>query len=132
MALLPLPFIRHSIMASKWALAAVATGLAYTSSTAVTGLMGAAAGCCDEDDDRSSTTTQQTQETLARGKSLGSFRSKGQLGRAIGPLLVTACYWTRGPTWTYSVVAIALGVLAWSMSSLVTDELKRKMSNKTK
>lgn len=57
---------------------------------------------------------------------------QGQLGRAIGPLLATATYWTRGPTTTYTIGALALGTLAWSMSGMVKEEVQRKAANKNK
>ncbi|WVN90751.1 uncharacterized protein L203_105994 [Cryptococcus depauperatus CBS 7841] len=59
-----------------------ATCLAYTSATTVTGLTAAAAGFCDE-----------RYPELQRGRALGKFRSRGQLGRA--PIRHWAVCWLR-------------------------------------
>ncbi|OXC70327.1 hypothetical protein AYX13_01239 [Cryptococcus neoformans] len=75
-----------------------ATCLAYTSATAVTGLTAAAAGCCDE-----------RYPELQRGRALGKFRSRGQLGRAVGPLLASMLYWMEGPSAAYLTLAMCLG-----------------------
>jgi MFS family permease len=88
-----------------------AAGLAYTSATVVTGLTASAASCCDE---------------ASRGRALGSFRSKGQLGRAIGPLLATSVYWLYGPTICYSVAAVSMACIAAAMSPLIASERRRK------
>jgi len=58
---------------------------------------------------------------LAKGKALGTFRSSGQLGRALGPLLACASYWTFGPSVTYGTSAVGMLMLWMTMSeSLVT------------
>ncbi|KIR55358.1 hypothetical protein I315_01944 [Cryptococcus gattii Ru294] len=75
-----------------------ATCLAYTSATVVTGLTAAAAGCCDE-----------RYPLLQRGRALGKFRSRGQLGRAVGPLLASLLYWMEGPSVAYLTLAMCLG-----------------------
>lgn len=69
MAILPLTGVRDSKW-SSWVLYAIATGLSYTSATAVTGMMGAAAACCDDVEDEA-----DQQGKLPRGKALGRFRS---------------------------------------------------------
>lgn len=69
MAILPLAGVRDSKW-SSWVLCAIATGLSYTSATAVTGMMGAAAACCDDVEDEA-----DHRGKLARGKALGRFRS---------------------------------------------------------
>jgi hypothetical protein len=69
MAILPLTGVRNSKW-SSWVLYAIATGLSYTSATAVTGMMGAAAACCDDVDDEA-----DQRGKLPRGKALGRFRS---------------------------------------------------------
>jgi len=55
---------------------------------------------------------------LAKGRALGEFRSAGQLGRAIGPLLACASYWTFGPSTTYATSAAAMIAVSVSMRSL--------------
>nr|XP_031862912.1 uncharacterized protein CI109_001386 [Kwoniella shandongensis]KAA5529984.1 hypothetical protein CI109_001386 [Kwoniella shandongensis] len=104
LSILPLQGIVSSSKLSTTVLYAAATCLAYTSATVVTGLTAAAASYCDESHD-----------SLKRGRALGSFRSRGQLGRAVGPLLASSIYWVRGPTVAYTTLATCLaGVLLWS------------------
>lgn len=61
--------------------------LAFTSATVVSSLTSYASLQCDEgfDEDTGKPVTEHPE--LAKGKALGEFRSSGQLGRAIGPLL---------------------------------------------
>ena len=40
-----------------------------------------------------------------RGTELGKLRSYGQLGRALGPIFVSALYWTQGSLVCYAIVA---------------------------
>lgn len=75
------------------ALYLAAAFLAFTSATVVNSLTAAASLQCDDDSD-SKTAVQHPQ--LAKGRALGGFRSSGQLGRALGPLLACALYWTAG------------------------------------
>lgn len=111
-----------------WVLRGAAACLAFTSSTVVNALTAFASLQCAEDG-------EDEHVDLAKGKALGLFRSSGQLGRAVGPLLgsstflwftmdlivfLTACasYWTFGPSMTYAVGAISMGLLAAQMTSL--------------
>jgi len=57
-----------------------ATFLAFTSATVVSSLTALASLQCDEE-------ASGRASPLAKGRALGQFRSSGQLGRAIGPLL---------------------------------------------
>jgi hypothetical protein len=57
-----------------------ATFLAFTSATVVSSLTALASLQCDEE-------VSGDASPLAKGRALGQFRSSGQLGRAIGPLL---------------------------------------------
>jgi hypothetical protein len=57
----------------------------------------------------SSITMSSTVVPLARGVVLGRFRSMGQLGRAVGPLLACTVYWLYGPIACY--VAGIVGML---------------------
>jgi MFS family permease len=54
--------------------------LAFTSATVVSSLTALASLQCDEE-------VSGETSPLAKGRALGQFRSSGQLGRAIGPLL---------------------------------------------
>ena len=79
------------------------------------------------------------EDQLAKGKALGQFRSSGQLGRAIGPLLGksfdrlfsdlftdshVACvsYWTFGPSLTYTISAIAMTALSIRMRRIAATK----------
>jgi hypothetical protein len=72
--------------------------MAFTSATVVNALTAHASLQCDEapetaaqsDDGKSSRAIQRPE--LAKGQALGRFRSSGQLGRAIGPLLGKRAY----------------------------------------
>ncbi|ORZ33494.1 major facilitator superfamily domain-containing protein [Catenaria anguillulae PL171] len=71
-----------------------ATMLAFTSATVVTCL----------------TTLASLQ--ASRGQAMGMFRSWGQLGRAMGPMVACAGYWVYGSKATYLVGSVGLGVVA--------------------
>ncbi|ODN97482.1 hypothetical protein L198_04049 [Cryptococcus wingfieldii CBS 7118] len=77
-----------------------ATCLAFTSATVVTGLTAAAAGCCDE-----------RFPQLQRGRAMGKFRSRGQLGRSVGPLLASGLYWINGPSVAYLTLGSMLAAV---------------------
>ena len=114
--------------------AAVCMG--FTSATVVNALTAHASLQCDDAPEGAaeSSSGSVVRPQLATGQALGRFRSSGQLGRAIGPLLgktcsfvrwvlcadllsVTACasYWTFGPSITYAVAAVAMGGLSAHM-----------------
>lgn len=112
---------------------------AFTSATVVTSLTAFASLQCDEggfDQDTGKPIVEHPQ--LKKGKALGQFRSSGQLGRAIGPLLGTfkplcfgysayiplacASYWTFGPSYTYGVSALAMLGLSLGMKSIAALE----------
>lgn len=61
--------------------------LAFTSATVVSSLTSYASLQCDEGFDKNTGKPVTEHSELAKGKALGEFRSSGQLGRAIGPLL---------------------------------------------
>ncbi|KAG8745590.1 hypothetical protein FRC10_007481 [Ceratobasidium sp. 414] len=86
-------------------------------------------------------TVLQDTQGIPTGRALGEFRSSGQLGRAIGPLLgssllpslpfnrlkyPTACfaYWIVGPSATYAATALAMCVLVLRTGA-VTNRLRR-------
>lgn len=93
--------------------------LAFTSATVVNSLTAFASLQCDEggfDDITGKPVSEHPQ--LAKGKALGNFRSSGQLGRAIGPLLACASYWTFGPSITYGVSGFAMLAISTAMKSV--------------
>lgn len=89
--------------------------LAFTSATVVNSLTSYASLQCDDGVWGESGKTDEDPR-LAKGKALGEFRSAGQLGRAVGPLLACATYWTFGPSITYSTSAVAMIFLAGNMN----------------
>ncbi|KAG0709746.1 major facilitator superfamily domain-containing protein [Suillus ampliporus] len=107
-------------------LRAAAVCLAFTSATVVSSLTSYASLQCDEGFDKDTGKPAAEHPELAKGKALGEFRSSGQLGRAIGPLLACASYWTFGPSVTYVVSAIAMLTLSASMKPVAV--LPRKSS----
>ncbi|KAG6854828.1 hypothetical protein C0991_012018 [Blastosporella zonata] len=110
--------------------------LAFTSATVVNSLTAFASLQCDEGGfDEVTGKPREEHPQLTKGKALGKFRSSGQLGRAIGPLLgmfpyfyatvmtqglVIACasYWTFGPSITYAVSALAMFAISAGMMSI--------------
>ena len=64
--------------------------MAFTSATVVNALTAYASLQCDEGVDADTGKPVEEHPELAKGKALGKFRSSGQLGRAIGPLLGTS------------------------------------------
>lgn len=103
--------------------------LAFTSATVVSSLTALASLQCDED-----VTSDGGSNKLAKGRALGEFRSSGQLGRAIGPLLgkniptslihvlmlslACALYWTFGPSLAYSTAGALMLSLAVGMGTI--------------
>jgi len=92
--------------------------MAFTSATVVNSLTAFASLQCDEGvvDEVTGKMVGEVDPKLLKGKALGEFRSSGQLGRAIGPLLACASYWTFGPAMTYGASAALMMTLAGSMS----------------
>ncbi|KAI0004885.1 MFS, DHA1 sub-family [Russula compacta] len=98
--------------------------MAFTSATVVNALTAHASLQCDEASASDSGLEKAAESEngkrlrrpeLAKGQALGSFRSSGQLGRAIGPLLACASYWTFGPSVTYTISAVAMTGLSIHM-----------------
>jgi len=97
--------------------------MAYTSATVVNSLTSYASLQCDDMTEAKDRVTGKPKGNrhpdLAKGKALGGFRSRGQLGRAIGPLLACASYWSLGPSATYLAGALAMLILSLKMGSLI-------------
>ncbi|TFK55993.1 MFS DHA1 sub-family [Heliocybe sulcata] len=85
--------------------------LAYTSATVVNALTAHASLMTSDN-------AEAEHGDLVKGKALGRFRSSGQLGRALGPLMACASYWTFGPAVTYATCAGAMVVLSSRMRGL--------------
>jgi len=100
-------------------LQAAAVCMAFTSATVVNSLTAFASLQCDEGGfDEVTGKALEEHPELAKGKALGQFRSSGQLGRAIGPLLACASYWTFGPSTTYAISAAAMFALSAGMKKI--------------
>ena len=87
LTILPHMVANHSTIAVRL-LQGAAVCMAMTSATVVNALTAYASLQCDDvtvDPDTGKTIEEHPE--LAKGKALGKFRSSGQLGRAIGPLL---------------------------------------------
>ncbi|RXW24612.1 hypothetical protein EST38_g1264 [Candolleomyces aberdarensis] len=61
--------------------------MAFTSATVVNSLTALASLQCDESFDQDTGKPIQQHADLAKGQALGKFRSSGQLGRALGPII---------------------------------------------
>lgn len=86
LAILP-HLVAENTAAAVWLLQGAAVCLAFTSATVVNSLTSYASIQCDEGVDKDTGKPIAEHPQLAKGKALGRFRSSGQLGRAIGPLL---------------------------------------------
>ncbi|KAF9076767.1 MFS DHA1 sub-family [Rhodocollybia butyracea] len=93
--------------------------MAFTSATVVNSLTAYASLQCEEGGfDTTTGKPAKVHPQLAKGKALGEFRSSGQLGRAVGPLIACASYWTVGPTYTYATGAVAMLALSIHMRKI--------------
>ncbi|KAK4046441.1 hypothetical protein OIO90_006563 [Microbotryomycetes sp. JL221] len=104
-----------SLISPKVVLYAAATLLAYTSATVVTSLTSLASLAID-----STAVAEFNGETRSSDKAakLGSFRSRGQIGRALGPLVATSMFWIWGPQVAYSFAAFGTAIVGWKFSQL--------------
>jgi hypothetical protein len=101
LALLPhFTLTRPDLAVQLLKVAAVCMG--FTSATVVNALTAHASLQCDdapedaaESSSSSSSSSSVGRPQLAKGQALGRFRSSGQLGRAIGPLLGKTCSFVR-------------------------------------
>ena len=108
-----------------WAAAAC---FAWSSASVVNSLNALASLECDEPASSSAAAQAGAGNdglSLPKGQTLGRFRSAGQLGRALGPLSVTASYWAVGPSATYATCAVlTAGVWLASSSTLARNQEK--------
>jgi MFS family permease len=87
LAIMPFYVQTRPILAMRL-LQAAAVCMAFTSATVVNSLTAFASLQCDEGGfDKETGKMNEEHPQLVKGKALGEFRSSGQLGRAIGPLL---------------------------------------------
>ncbi|BGP58194.1 hypothetical protein JCM8202v2_005855 [Rhodotorula sphaerocarpa] len=128
-----LPRVNASDRIAPVLLWTAAGGLAYVSATVVNSLNALASLETDEDDagdakDRS--TDSSSSERVDKGAALGSFRSKGQLGRAVGPLVTTAVYWTVSPSMAYLLCALGTVGTAAAMGRVVREDRELEEAKK--
>ncbi|KDE08560.1 hypothetical protein, variant [Microbotryum lychnidis-dioicae p1A1 Lamole] len=97
-----------------------ATGFAYVSSTVVTSLTALVSFETDSDVENVKSGKK------SHGEALGKFRSSGQLGRALGPLISTMVYFVWGPTWAYALGSIGMAVVASKWSRGMGKKIKVK------
>ena len=86
LSIVPL-LVEERLKAAVRFLQVAAVCMAFTSATVVNSLTSSASLQCDETIDADTGKAVEEHPELAKGKALGKFRSSGQLGRAIGPLL---------------------------------------------
>ncbi|KAF8165249.1 MFS, DHA1 sub-family [Crassisporium funariophilum] len=122
LALLP-KYVQTQPSIAMKLLQAAAVCMAFTSATVVNSLTAFASLQCDEGQaDEVTGKVVEEHPELAKGKALGQFRSSGQLGRALGPLLACASYWLFGPSVTYGVSSVAMLALSLSMKSIAATK----------
>ena len=86
-------FVTSNISMSYNFLRVAAVCMAFTSATVVNSLTSYASLQCDDGAvDEDTGKIKEEHPELAKGKALGKFRSSGQLGRAIGPILGTSSF----------------------------------------
>jgi len=122
LAILP-QLVANNTTAAVRLLQGAAVCLAFTSATVVNSLTSYASLQCDEGVHQDTGKPSAEHPQLAKGKALGQFRSSGQLGRALGPLLACASYWSFGPSTTYAISAAAMLSLSFSMKTLTNPKV---------
>ncbi|KAG9297135.1 hypothetical protein G9A89_019416 [Geosiphon pyriformis] len=106
-----------------------ATLLAITSATVVNCLTSLATMQCDENDDQEHTSSNSniSSFTLSKGQALGTFRSFGQLGRAVGPMAACSLYWISGSEKCYGAGSLAMFFIFAIIILKVPDAHGKKM-----
>lgn len=74
-------------------------GLAFVSATVVNSLNALASLECS-----ATSLPGEDGKEIDKGLALGTFRSRGQLGRALGPLVATVIYWIMGPSYACTFI----------------------------
>lgn len=109
--------------AALWSAAAL---LAFVSATVVTSLSALASSAASSSSPSSSSSSPGGTPRGGSGAALGAFRSAGQLGRALGPLVFTAVYWTCGPAVAYAAGAVGVVGVAGRMGRVRREEERRE------
>ncbi|GAA5967489.1 hypothetical protein JCM3765_004686 [Sporobolomyces pararoseus] len=121
-----LPFLsrKYDSNLSMFVLYLASAGLAFVSATVVNSLNSLASLEADGESPQpeSGGAAGDGAEGIEKGKALGKFRSKGQLGRALGPLFATGVYWCISPGVAYAFCAIGTTGVAMQMKRLRKKE----------
>ncbi|KAJ3107539.1 hypothetical protein HDU97_003844 [Phlyctochytrium planicorne] len=105
-----------------------ATFLAFTSGTVVTSLTSLASLVGNSSEGTQDAGALPHPDESKQGKILGEFRSLGQLGRSIGPLLACSGYWVLGSKAAYTIYAASMFFVAFlAMTIIPTTPLKKKV-----
>lgn len=107
LSFLLLTLVTPSRPALLWCAAAC---LAFTSATVVNSLTAYCSKICTR---------------ASRGEQMGAFRSWGQLGRSLGPILCCGLYWGLGKTVTYGLMTAAYLVFCLWFNAVVTPYERR-------
>ena len=65
--------------------------------------------------DATQNSTSKSVKASSRGHALGVFRSIGQLGRSLGPLVACSCYWILGSVQAYLLASTLMFLLATAL-----------------
>ncbi|KAJ1987766.1 hypothetical protein H4R33_002728 [Dimargaris cristalligena] len=98
----------HPREGGTWGLYFAAICLAVTSATVVNCMTSLVSLCCTAVDP----TGQPLDLTDRKGQILGDFRSMGQLGRALGPIVACSLYWLKGSAWAYTAGSLYISTIA--------------------
>ncbi|KPV73302.1 uncharacterized protein RHOBADRAFT_55064 [Rhodotorula graminis WP1] len=103
-----LAFVSASVVTSLSALAsAAASSPSSPSSSRASSGPGATSTSASSSSSSTTSSTRTSPSSTSSGAALGTFRSRGQLGRALGPLVFTALWWVCGPAVAYGLGAFA-------------------------
>ena len=109
-----------------WAAAALLAFVSASVVTSLSALASAAASSPSYSSGASSSSSSSAGAGSGSAAALGTFRSQGQLGRALGPLVFTALWWVLGPAFAYALGAAAVRGVARRMGGVVREEEGRE------
>jgi hypothetical protein len=122
--------------AARTALWLGAAGLAFVSASVVNSLNALASFETDpeavkeEKEGAKEKAMVKVDPRLEKGAALGRFRSRGQLGRALGPLVTTGMYFVASPTVAYGVCGVGMVGVVVAMGKVAQEERVREKEGK--
>lgn len=128
-----LPFLAtaSAFGAARTTLWVGAAGLAFVSATVVNSLNALASFETDSESTSSAgERVNAVNPLLEKGAALGRFRSRGQLGRALGPLVTTGLYFVLSPTVAYGVCGLGMLGVAVQMRRIAAEETGKEKATK--